>query len=85
MLLSHGNKSIVDKLIRAGADLNQGDNTDRTALMYAAIHGNKSIVDALLAAGADVCIQNNEKKFAADLASASLPRYNKKSARMFSL
>ena len=46
--------SSVRFMLHHGADPNQSDNADKTALMYAAASGNLALAKTLLACGADV-------------------------------
>ena len=50
--------TIVRRLVRAGAELNQVDSDGTTALMFAAAQGHGDIVDMLLVEEADADIQD---------------------------
>ena len=52
-------EGIFDKMIRAGADVNQRANGDVTALMQATGKGNYSVVQKLINAGAEVNVKND--------------------------
>ncbi len=51
--VAHANDLPVRMRVAAGADVNQPDRSDSTAVMFAAQHGHLGIVKRLLAAGAD--------------------------------
>ncbi len=46
--------SVLDALIKAGADLDQTDEDRQTSLMKAAERNNLEMVEALVVAGADI-------------------------------
>lgn len=50
----HGNTTVVQALIGAGADVNATDGYGNTALGWAALHGHTAAVQALIGAGAVV-------------------------------
>ena len=58
-------------IVSAGANVDQADDTGRTALMLAAVNGNLEIVDLLLGAGADVTLEDAQGLDALTLARAS--------------
>src|SRR5262245_13797871 len=49
----HGHVAMVDALIRAGANINQPDDEEETALMWAIIKENSGLALYLLSIGAD--------------------------------
>jgi len=51
--INHGNKEIVQSLIKAGMNVNERSDTDKTPLIRAVDKGHAPIVRALLNAGAD--------------------------------
>lgn len=51
---SGGHISIVQQLVKAGADINVQANGGMSSLMLSALHGHRTVVDALLQAKADV-------------------------------
>jgi ankyrin repeat protein len=48
-----GDVSVVDRLLQAGAFVNEPGAGGRTALYYAALEGHQAVAERLLAAGAD--------------------------------
>ena len=60
-----GNATVVEILLRAGADPNIADRQQETALLTASCNGDAAVVALLLAAGADVDLQNNNGQTAA--------------------
>ena len=59
-----GNVEYIDKLIKAGADVNKIGVGDRTSLICVASLGHHKCVDILIQAGADVNIQDKYGKTA---------------------
>jgi ankyrin repeat protein len=55
-----GNTESVKELIRQGADINQRDDSDRTALMFAVINRHYETMKVLLEYGADVNAKSNK-------------------------
>ena len=51
---AHGNASIVEDLLKFGADATQADDVKRTGLHFAAFTGNVAVLRLLLRAGAPV-------------------------------
>jgi len=64
---------LVKMLIDAGADLNEKDDTGKTALFYAADTNNKDAVKALLKGGASITVRCNGQ-VAFDVASGECER-----------
>lgn len=58
--IANKDKSLVDFLLKHGADVNAQDKDGWTALMEATCVGNKEIIELLLNNGADVSIEDNE-------------------------
>jgi ankyrin repeat protein len=56
-----GNTERVRELIRQGADINQRDDNDRTALMFAVINRHYETMKVLLEYGADVNAKSNKE------------------------
>lgn len=54
-----GNSSVVEKLVKAGAIVDERDTRGRTALIYAAQNGSVNIVKILLAAGASTTLRDD--------------------------
>ena len=66
---SNENPDVISTLLKAGAELDQRDEFDKTALMYAAEENeNPNVVVTLLDAGADPTIKSYEGKTALDYA-----------------
>ena len=57
---AHSDCSVVEELIRAGAELDHRDRKGRTPLMKALLAGNTSAVRLLLNYGADPCLIDND-------------------------
>ena len=57
-----GDKAEVERLLKAGADVNAKNNDGWTALMKASENGRKEVVEMLINAGADVNAKNNDGK-----------------------
>ena len=55
----NGNKAEVERLLKAGADVDAKDNNGRTALMYASASGYEGIVKILIENKADVNAKDN--------------------------
>ena len=53
-----GNQAQVLKLLENGAELDMGDDTEKTALHYAVLNGHTNIVKILLEEGADSNLQD---------------------------
>ena len=60
--------SVLDVLLRAGADPNAKNNWGTTALMLAAVDGDGAMARRLLAAGADASLKDADGNDAARLA-----------------
>jgi ankyrin repeat protein len=54
-----GDRDLVAKLLKGGADINAQDETGETALFAGALAGESKIVDMLLVFGADASIRND--------------------------
>lgn len=54
------NFTIVDELIKAGAEVNAKDNYGRTPLYHAVVNGNSMIINELIRLGADVNIKDTQ-------------------------
>ena len=63
-----GNATVVEILLRAGADPNIADRHQETALMKAACNGDLTVIELLLRAGAAVSLRNSSGKTAAEIA-----------------
>jgi ankyrin repeat protein len=63
-----GQKEIVHRLIKQGADLNATDSSGKTALMWAAKQGDPSIVRMLLQGGALTTVKNQHSQTELDVA-----------------
>ena len=63
-----GNATVVEILLRAGADPNIADRQQETALMKAACNGDLTVIELLLRAGAAVSLRNSSGKTAAEIA-----------------
>jgi thiosulfate/3-mercaptopyruvate sulfurtransferase len=61
---------IVGLLLRAGADIDNRNDTGATCLMYAASSGKHRIVERLLAGGADVACETQDGFSALDMAAS---------------
>lgn len=57
---SRGHYEVVQYLLRAGLPVNESDELENTALMFAAFHNHVAIVSLLLDWGADVTAVNAE-------------------------
>lgn len=55
-----GNLDIVQQSVEQGIDIEESDQLDRTALMFASYNGHTEVVQFLIEQGADVQKQNSE-------------------------
>ena len=62
----HGNREVVELLLRAGADVNMQTPQKNTALMAASRQGNESVVKLLLKHGALINLRNHNGQTALD-------------------
>jgi ankyrin repeat protein len=72
---AEGKIDVVKKLIDAGADLTARDDSDRTALIWAALRNYPDVVKTLLEAGADINA-STEAGYSGLMAGASADCYN---------
>ncbi len=63
-----GHPDIIDMLVEAGIDIDNGNHDSATPLMYAASSGKAAIVERLLAKGADATRETPDGFSALDLA-----------------
>jgi len=64
----HNDRTYLQLLIKAGADIDAKDSSGRTALHLAAMVGNVKAVAALIKAGADIDAEDNSRSTALHLA-----------------
>ena len=64
---NHTGLSVIQSLLKAGAQLNITDENGQTPLMMAAKNGQTQIMDLLISAGADKNMKDKAGKTAADL------------------
>lgn len=57
-----GNEASISLLLEKGADINERDDTGRTALIHACSEGHESIVRMLLDFGADVSVCDDDRQ-----------------------
>jgi hypothetical protein len=74
-ILTH-RPEIVQSLVTAGANLEQGDNSQRTPLMLAVMGGHDDLVEMLLKAGANKDAKDSEGKNALQLIEGCLQPQN---------
>jgi ankyrin repeat protein len=65
---AHRQTAIAERLIAAGANLDQGNDDQSTALMIAAYRGDRDMVEILLRAGAEINQQDHDGATALQLA-----------------
>ena len=63
-----GNIAVIQKLISAKVDLNQADNSGKTALIYATFFNKNDIVKMLVQAGANKALKDSDGRNALDYA-----------------
>ena len=69
--VAEGNEEVVSVLIRGGADVNGGNSSGRTALMFAARYGYTAIALALIDAGAETDLRpTTERRMSALIVAA---------------
>lgn len=71
----NGDEDIVKALLQAGADVNQTDSDNNTALMQATENGHNKIVKLLIKNGADVDMENDYDETALSIARENGSRF----------
>ena len=71
----NGDEDIVKALLQAGADVNQTDSHNNTALMQATENGHNKIVKLLIKNGADVDMENDYDETALSIARENVSRF----------
>ena len=59
LAIRDGNRARVQKLLRAGADVNTRDADGTTALMHSVLESDVTMMTLLLDSGAEVNVRNN--------------------------
>lgn len=71
----NGDEDIVKALLQTGADVNQTDSDNNTALMQATENGHNKIVKLLIEKGADVDMENDYDETALSIARKNGSRF----------